>query len=222
MSSGFDGNSSAPRHWFGAWFRERILAGWWWLGPSSVAIAIIGGSRDWFVRTIAAMVALVALRLFDDLADVDHDRQRHPKRALCQLDSLVPVHIACVCALLFSALAISVVGSNIAFYLGVLLLVLLAARLRQNAASTKRIVIAHVILFKFPALAIALASNDVLPNRLWIYSGCLYGFVGAYEVLHDAEARRSKWTNALFGLDMVCLTVGLMSCFWSCFDGRGE
>lgn len=222
MSSAFDRISTARHHWFGAWFRERILAGWWWLVPSSVTIALIGGSRDWFVRTIVAMTALIALRLFDDVADVDHDRRNHPERALCELDSLVHVHIVCLCALLFAALAISVVGSNLAIYLGGLFLVVLAARLRQNAASTTRIVVAHVILLKFPALAIALASKEVTPNKLVIYSACLYGFVGVYEILHDTEARRSKWTNALFGLDMVCLTLGLMSCLWSCLHGRGE
>lgn len=222
MSNAFDRVSTARSHWFGTWFRERILAGWWWLGPSSITIALIGGSRDWFVRAIVAMVALVALRLFDDVADVDHDRRNHPERALCQLDSLARVHIVCLFALLFAALGISVVGSNLPIFLGAFFLVVLSARLRQNVASPPRIVIAHVILLKFPALTIALASNEVTPNNLGIYSACLYGFVGVYEILHDTETRRSKWTNALLGLDMVCLTLGLLSCLWSCLHGRGE
>lgn len=216
MSSAFDRPSFMQHHWFGAWFRERILAAWWWLVPASITIALIGGARDWFVRTIAAGTTLVALRLFDDLTDVEHDRKNHPKRVLCQINSLTPVYIVCTVGSIFSTLTIFAVGSNVAIYIAAVALILAAARLRQNTFSSARILFVHVILLKFPALTIALALPEATPNKPWIYAMSLYGFVGVYEVLHDATARRSKCTNVLFGLDVVCLIQGLMFCLGSC------
>lgn len=222
MSNAFNACSRTNHHWLRAWFRERIVPGWWWLGPLSVAISVIGGSRDSLVRSIAAMVSLVAFRLFDDLSDVLHDRQHHPERSLCQLDSFSQAYLVCAFGLLFSTFLIFILGENATIFPFALFFIALATRLRQNGSGGMRIVYAHVILLKFPALAIALASNDVELTGLWSHAALLYGFVGIYEVLHDADARRSKWTRIMFGFDMVCLTLGLTYCASSCLGGRGE
>jgi len=218
MSNAFENATRPPGHWFGIWFRERIVTSWWWLGPASIYIAVIGGSRHWFFRAIAATLALISLRLFDDLADVVHDRTIHPERALCQLDSLSQPYVVCAIALLLSSFFVTTIGANGVISILSLLVIAIATRMRQNATPNLRVVYAHVILLKFPALAMALAPNDAGANIMGGRAACLYGFVGGFEVLHDPEARSSKWAALMFGLDLVCLALG----FASCLSGRGE
>jgi hypothetical protein len=214
MSNAFEGVSRMDLHWIAAWFRERIVAGWWWLGPASISIALIGGTRLWFLRTLAAAFALISLRLLDDVGDVAHDRKNHPERALCQLDSLVQPYVFSVVALVFSGLFVVMLGANSVIYLATLFLIVFATRMRQTSGANLRVIYAHVMLLKFPALAIALSTAAIKgPSNLDL--ACfLYGFVGGFEVLHDPEARQSNWAAFLFGLDLVCLAGGLAYYFF--------
>jgi hypothetical protein len=221
MCHAFERIMVRENHWFYHWFRERVVTGWWWLGPLSLSITLAGGKRDWFFRTIAAMFALIVLRLFDDLADVAQDRQWHPERTLCRLHSLVQPYVVCGFGLAMSALLVALVGSNLGVYLIALVLVASAARMRQTSALDLRVVFAHVVLLKVPALAIALFSPEAPMSQSWIRALCLYGFVGVYEVLHDARARVSRWASLILGIDLVCLGLGLTLSLAS-FHGRGE
>ncbi len=199
--------------WFPAWLRERIVPGIWWLVPLSFVISLAGGHYFWFVRAMIAMLALILFRLLDDLEDIAHDRLRHPQRVLCQCKpaSLSRVHGFCVAGLTILCLFIAAVGDRWISFVAGLVVVVIGSRVRQRMNdSALRVVFAHVILLKVPALVISLTQGEVAPNILWGRALGLAGFVGAYEVVHDAESRRSSWAPLVLAIDMVCLVWGLV------------
>jgi len=201
-------NASA---WLPAWLRERIVAGVWWLVPLSLVISLAGGWRQWFFRTVVTMFALVWFRLWDDLEDVMHDKFRHPGRILCRCNkaSLSQAYGFGAAGLAISGILIAVLGGQWIVFVAALFIVFVAARLRRRMNnSALRVVFAHIILLKVPALVLALAQSDVAPNIVLGRAIGLAGFVGAYEVVHDVEARRSSWAPLLLVIDMVCLLWG--------------
>ncbi len=158
------------------------------------------------------MFALVWLRLWDDLEDVLHDKIQHPKRILCQCEpaSLAYAYGYCSAGLAISCMFIAGLGDQLIVFVAALVVVIVTARLRRRRNdSAQRLVFAHLILLKVPALVISLAQSDVAPNVILGRAVGLAGIVGAYEVIHDAEARRSSWTPIVLAIDMVCLVWGL-------------
>jgi hypothetical protein len=201
-------NASEPWTWLVAWLRERVRAGLWWLVPLALAISLAGGTRNWFVRALVTLFALVVFRLWDDLEDVEYDRVWHPERVLCRTASLSRANAVCAAGLAIATLLVAAVGWSWASFVAVLPIAFIASRLRRQTSCALRVIWAHVILLKIPALVIALAEQSVMQN-IWERALGLYGFIGAYEVLHDAEARRSSWAPIVFFMDMGCLLWGL-------------
>lgn len=194
--------------WFWRWFRERVVTGFWWLVPLGFSISRAGGRRDWFVRTLVALFTLIALRLWDDIEDVAHDRSRHPGRILCQMDTSA-VYVPCIAGLVMASSLVLVVGNAIHVFVMVLPLLYGASRWRTRSSADLRVVWAQVILLKIPALLIALASGAEASGHVWGRGLGLYGFVGGYEVLHDQDLRRSRWATYFLGLNIFCFVVGL-------------
>jgi hypothetical protein len=198
------------RTWLPSWVRERILGGIWWLVPLALVISLAGGLRFWFFRTIVAMFALASLRLLDDLEDVGHDRLWHPERALCKTSSLSQAYGFCVAGLTISCFLLASVGSLWISFVTVLLVVFGASRFRRKRTDVElRVIFAQIILLKVPALVIALGQGEVMLGKLCGRAVALFGFVGAYEVIHDEAARRSSWARIVLVFDMVCLVLGL-------------
>jgi hypothetical protein len=202
-------DSIAPRSgWFWRWFRERIVTGWWWFVPLGLSIARAGGHRDWFIRTLVAMFALITLRFWDDIEDITHDRIRHPERVLSQIAVSV-AHTPCIAGLVMASSLVLTVGNAGVVFVVMLPMLYLAARLRKRMGTDLRVFWAHIILLKIPALVIALARKDEATGNVWGRAIGLYGFVGGYEVLHDRDLRRSPWAPFLLGMDISCIVLGL-------------
>jgi hypothetical protein len=105
---------------------------------------------------------------------------------------------------------VAAAGDRWIVFVAVLLLVFVASRLRRHwSDSALRVVFAHVILLKVPGLVIALSRQETAENVLGARAMALYGFVGAYEVIHDPEVRRSPYSPYLFFIDVACLLLGL-------------
>lgn len=195
--------------WVFAWIRERVLTGWWWLVPLSIVISMAGGTSNWFVRAWIALFALVVFRLWDDLEDLQHDRVWHSERVLCRTNCGPRAYVLCAAGLLIASLLIAAVGGSWIAFVAVLPLVFVASRLRRKNRSSMRVGWAHVILLKIPVLVVALVPGGMSQSIAWERAVGLYGFVGVYEVLHDAEARRSSWAPLVFLMAIGCLVWGL-------------
>lgn len=194
--------------WARDWFRERVLASWYLLVPLALLITLAGGAGNMLVRGLLAFVSIVALRLWDDVEDLAHDRRHYPTRVLCRLPSskgprnlaYLGIGATCVFPLML--------GNETPVLAGALFLTVCAFGARSVWPGL-RVLFAHVILLKVPALVIALVFPAMPPRVVLGRALVLYGVVGAYELLHDAEARRSPFARALALVDLVCLCAGL-------------
>ncbi|MDC3954340.1 hypothetical protein [Polyangium jinanense] len=208
--------SDSPEHerldvgpWAWDWFCERVLASWYLLVPLALLITLAGGARNMLVRGLVAFVCIVALRLWDDVEDLAHDRRHYPMRVLCRLPSSKGPRSLAYVGLVASCVPTLVLGGEYAPLAGATFAAAAGVYEARSVWPHLRVVFAHVILLKVPALAIALAFPAMPPRVVLGRALALYGVVGSYELLHDAEARRSPFALALALVDLVCLCAGL-------------
>lgn len=204
------GSSEHRPRWPRAWLDERVVRSLPLLLALAAAMALVGGLASLLSRTAAALLAVVAFRLWDDVEDVAHDRAHHPERVLCRLSSLRAPRLAWKLLLALSGASLVAVGGTIAPFLAATATVacayLGARRLRDPRL---RAAITHVVLLKAPLLALALAPSSTPLATALGRALTLYGLVGLYELGHDAEARRSPQLRALALLDLASLGAGL-------------
>jgi 4-hydroxybenzoate polyprenyltransferase len=195
--------------WLVAWLRERVLASWMLLVPLAIAVALVGGERDVALRAVPAHFAIIALRLWDDLEDIEHDRRHHPSRVLCRLRSLRSVAWSSSLALgLAAGSIVAVGGSLVPFGVAVATLSMAYLARRRIGRPGARVLFAHLILTKVPALALALACPGAPAAVSFGRALALYGVVGAYELAHDQEARRSPFAPRLALMDAAGVLAG--------------
>lgn len=195
-----------------AWLRERAIPAWRWLLPLALVIAAAGGTTRLFGRAAVALFVLIAMRLWDDLEDVEHDRVAHPERSLCRLNSLRAAWLLCGVAIACSFALIAAASGVLPPFAAAVAVAFFASRARSRGASNKRpqlrAVAAHIILLKVPALALSLAGAGALRLSVAGAAAALYGAVGGYEIAHDPEIRRSPLAPALAALDAICFLLG--------------
>ena len=200
-------SGSPDAAWLGGWLRERIVASWYLLVPLALVIALAGGTNRLSGRAEIAFLAIVAFRLWDDVEDVEHDRLHHPTRALCRLASMKgPLLIARVG--IASTMALFVFSGRMFSPLLGVVLASFGAFAARSAWPHLRVLLAHVLLLKVPALVLGLTPPG---TPLIVQLGralTLYGVVGAYELVHDKEARRAPFAFVLALFDLACLCAG--------------
>lgn len=146
-----------------------------------------GLSGPALLMACAGAVALVTqFRLWDDLADRDHDRATHPGRAMVQ-HPRAPFVVAAVALGVFNVTALAAFGSwASAIALAVLdLAAWLAYRLRRSPrAPAWRFV---VLPLKYPAFVfvLAVATGTPAASALVPVAALTYATAGLYEWLHD-------------------------------------
>ncbi|HVK70628.1 MAG TPA: hypothetical protein VM694_39510 [Polyangium sp.] len=198
---------SRDGHWSVTWFRERVHASWYLLLPLALFIALAGGTGRLSTRTMTAFFGIVAFRLWDDVADLPHDRKHHPERVLCRRISTTEPFFYALGGLAFTAASIGFTRAAIAPFLGAVL-ASHGAFVARVAWPHLRGLFAHVILLKVPAIVLGLALPDTPPIVVLGRAITLYGVVAAYELVHDEDARRGPLAPALVLLDVVCLCAG--------------
>ena len=154
-----------------------------------------------------AFLLILQFRLWDDLVDVQRDRQVHPSRVLCRAESLTGFHVLLGVLLVLNGFWISRLGGIIpllVFWLYTLLLGLWY-RLRPSR-SPGRDYGYHVVLTKYPLFVYLLGGNASSPNlRLLLSLLLVYFCFGVYELLHDHRLRRLPSSRTLVGMEMSVL-----------------
>jgi hypothetical protein len=202
--------SASPDHaWLWPWLRERVLASWYLLVPLALFITLAGGVERWFSRTTTAFLGIVAFRLWDDVEDLAHDRRHHPTRVLCRLSFATAPYRLALFGLAFTAASIARTGGvfSLSMFLGAVAVSYGAFEVR-SAWPHQRGLLAHVLLLKVPALALALALPDTPPVVAWGNALSLYGIVSGYELAHDAAARKAPFAPVLALVALGCLFAG--------------
>jgi uncharacterized membrane protein len=122
------------------------------------------------IRIPLAVMLIVQFRLWDDLADREHDRQTHPQRIMVRTSHLNAFRIALmVLALPVAALLVALDGPDHLFgYAGLILAVALVYRMPWRSRWLRN----QVVLLKYPVfigLSQAALSRDALLAAAVVY-----------------------------------------------------
>jgi hypothetical protein len=172
------------------WRRERLPAALWVPVAATVTLAStlpLDLTDAWgvaLIRVVTAWLALAGMRLWDDLADLPHDRVHHPERVLSRSTETAPAWIASVTTLYLCPGLVAAGQGRVAVFTGLVfaLSVLYAANLHTRPAG------AWLRLLKYPALVVALGGGlaplDLLALAL-VYLGVCHD-----ELLQEVDAPR--------------------------------
>jgi len=158
--------------------------------------------RGLVVSVVFLGIAIMLFRLWDDLADLEHDRIVHPQRVLVKTTRLRSFTAVLGFGLLALLLLLLTHPLRLA---GFSVLLLLIGSLYHSSAgrSLFRPVRTYIILSKYPILLLIAAAGPI-PRSLLVGLG-LYTVVGVYEWLHDAEVRQAPLAHFVSGVALGCL-----------------
>jgi hypothetical protein len=131
-----------------------------------------------------ALLLVILFRLWDDLADVAHDRAQHPDRVLCNVDDQQPFYWMVAAGLLLAALLLVVWRSVPQLYTYVGLVAAVAALYRLTSYGSGRVARIHLILFKYPIFVYLSSTSPELDRAIFVGAG-VYFVLAIYEQLSD-------------------------------------
>lgn len=177
-----------------------LLATWAPLRPRS--------SLSLMLDVALAAIAILALRLWDDLADRRRDATNHPQRVLCRAPSIAP--FVWTLLLAFAVEAVLLATARVYWSLAgfAVLIGLLGAWYGWRAKLGDRPILNyHVVLLKYPALAVMLGLHELSDLSLALLgpAAALYVVLCIYEVVHDPLLRRSRLAWLCAGVEALIL-----------------
>ena len=170
--------------------------------PLACGLALVAHPRSqdatsFAINTTLAWLLIAATRLWDDLADREHDAVLHPERTLVRGDSIAAYKAACVClALATAAMVLLRPGANVA---GPILLALYATLATLYTWRTRRSAVSEtIVLSKYAAFVLVIAADGIGGATL-ITALMVCAAACAYEAWHDPRSglgqkmRRVQW-----------------------------
>lgn len=160
------------------------------------------------LQALFLLAAIAVFRLWDDLADIDYDRRRHPQRVLSTCRNLWPFIAVVVAGLALLAYALRGELRSLVVYLG---LVAMLAALYHGSLGNRlgRPLRASLVLVKYPLFIYLLVSPS---PRAWLAGLGLYLLLVANEWRDDPDLRAATatrlLTSAAAGVFIVSLLYG--------------
>lgn len=160
-------------------------------------------------QAVFLLAAIAVFRLWDDLADVEYDRSRHPDRVLVQSRDRRPYIALVTAGLALLALALRGDTRDLLAYLG---LVALLVVLYHSGAGRRlpRPARSGLVLIKYPLFVYLLATPSL---RAWLAALALYLLLLAFEWRDDAALRNTAARPLLFAA--VAAGAALSALYWS-------
>ncbi|HND51895.1 MAG TPA: hypothetical protein PLV92_05845, partial [Pirellulaceae bacterium] len=145
---------------------------------------------------------------WDDLADRRRDATNHPQRVLCRAPSIAP--FVWTLLLAFAVEAVLLATARVYWSLAgfAVLIGLLGAWYGWRAKLGDRPILNyHVVLLKYPALAVMLGLHELSDLSLALLgpAAALYVVLCIYEVAHDPLLRRSRLAWLCAGIEALIL-----------------
>ena len=138
------------------WRSERLP----WLPFIGVAVVVARAAGELAIGVVVAAFAwIVALRLCDDVASRDRDKNLVPVRAVVAGPAAVYVRAAAVAVIVAVAVA---VGLGVGVFFVTLLFALVAVEHAPFAELARRL----LVLVKYPVMALLLSSSSAAPAQL--------------------------------------------------------
>lgn len=188
---------------FAAWLVERVatkrIAALWALLVAT-AWAVSPATPAWTVAVPMALL-VVQFRLWDDLAEREHDAARHPGRVMVRT-----AHAACfaavvaVLAVVVAVLLLVMRGAGSAFLTYGVLLAGAVLFYQESAVAIRHRGRAYAVLLKYPVFVL-LCAGSAAPLRTAGAAVAMFGALAAFETLDDAELRSARgccWRMAAF------------------------
>jgi hypothetical protein len=179
-----------------AYLRERVLGSRvLLLAVSIAALACLAETprdgRDLLLRGMLAALLVVTFRLWDDLADLPHDRRQYPQRVLARSTALRWFWSLLLALALLCAGALAELGGMPALLLYTGLCLMLAAVYYAPWLRQRRFARNQLVLLKYPLFIALLCSRNFSGLAAWC--GTLaYLFVSAFD-WYDDPALRGKY-----------------------------
>jgi hypothetical protein len=167
----------------------------------------------WLLASALTLSLVLQFRLWDDIADRDHDRETHPDRILCHTNNIKPFLYSAAVLFVLNGLLIAWHhddGRKTTVYLAICVCLLAWYRLRPYATRASLLNI-QLILLKYPAIA-WLISVPAADTDLALSLSCLlsvYLIFIIFEILDDNGLR--KLPGAGFSL---VANLFILLCVW--------
>ncbi len=177
--------------------RWRIAALWALLAATLWAAEPLPDANRLVAPALFLALAMGLLRLWDDLADLDHDRAKHPQRVLVQSAGVLPFMAAVAIGLPLMAVMLLDDSRRVAVYCALLagLGLLYHSRLGTRVPRAVR---AGLVLVKYPVLVYLAGAGP--SSRAWLAGLGLYAALLVYEWRDDGELRTAPWQQVLLGI----------------------
>jgi hypothetical protein len=152
-----------------------------------VSVGAVGSPAAQLTQSVLLLVAILVFRLWDDLADREHDRLRHPERVLVKARELTPFIVVLLAGLLSVAFLLRGDVRQLLFYLG--LVALLAALYHGGLEKVlARSVRSGLVLLKYPLFVYLLVTPTW---RAWLAGLGLYVLLLVFEWRDDPDLREA-------------------------------
>ncbi len=137
----------------------RVLALWLLLTIASL-LTSTDIPAQWLWHSLYCAIFILEFRLWDDLADIGHDRKHHPNRLLVITTHHAHFHIVHeILAIMLAGLIFTGMGTNRALGFLTLIIAFLAFYYIDSIASLKRSIRAAWVPIKYPLFILLLADD---------------------------------------------------------------
>ncbi len=178
-----------------------------------VVSGMSGGRSISFFGTIfsflPALTLLLQFRLWDDISDIDRDRQKHPDRVMARAETLLPF-IYLTAALFTVNLLLLAAQPGPPRRLWVFLLLNAAYLLWYNLLRGilhSRVFAYHVVLVKYPVIVFFLSGDGGDMWSLLLAVVMVFISFSMYEALHDGELNQNSRVVQIRRLEAAALLV---------------
>jgi UbiA prenyltransferase family len=149
-----------------------------------------GGHEDtcWATDGLMVLLLVAQFRLWDDLADREHDRRRHPNRVLVRARRTT--RFVAICLMFAEVNVVAVwLRNGVPGVISLGLVHLGAASWYAFRPSRRTLVGDLVVLAKYPAFVLVLSAAPLAPSASTMWSAlAVYVAACLYEIGHDTRA----------------------------------
>ena len=190
------------------------------LAAAGLASASSSHLFPWVLAVALALTLILQFRLWDDIADRDHDQRIHPERVLCHTQNLKPFLTATGILFVFNGLVLFWLHDSSFKPIGYLVLcVYLLAWYRLRPITTPvSLLNSHLVMLKYPVIA-WLVGTSAADSDMVLLLPCLFSvylIFLIFEILDDTSLGRLPGAIvSLMASFSFLICVWVFIAFWS-------
>lgn len=178
-----------------------------WFGLTGCALLVSSSPVTAYAATTALLAALLIaqFRLWDDLADLQHDAHHHPQRVLVSTVHRYKFVLLCIVAALPSVWILWL-WRDLAQLLGYVGLCAVIGTIYTASSQWPRVAHDHLVLLKYPAF-VWLCANNPQPYRTAVIGMALWLVLALIDMHGDRSLRSSSHWRWMKNFELAALLV---------------